>query len=71
MENEEITGIVLGVLKEINKSSTCTRTTKYGITVVKPAVVRLPEPTYRKPVIRVLARVLKYGSKVHAQIGLG
>jgi hypothetical protein len=42
MENEDIKGIVLGVLKEKNQSSTGMRTTKYSTTVVKPAVVRLP-----------------------------
>jgi hypothetical protein len=52
-----------GERRKKNKSSTCTRTTKYSTTVVKPAVVRLPEPTYRKPVLGVLARVLKYGSR--------
>jgi hypothetical protein len=44
MENKDIIGIVLGVLKERkNKSSTGTRTTKHSTTVVKPAVVRLPD----------------------------
>jgi hypothetical protein len=74
MEIEEIRGVVLRVLKEKeNKSSTGTRTTKYSTTVVKPAVVRRPEPTYRKPVLGVLVRVLKYGSrktKGGARIGL-
>jgi hypothetical protein len=62
---------VLEVLKE-NKTST--GTTKYSTNIVKPAVVRLPEPTCTKrPVLGVLARVLEYSSiktKAHARIGL-